>query len=89
MQLPVDEWRPRMQTREVTSVITGAMRGHPIEAFGHSVDELWESTSIGGVTSMFLFDRPDETVRVLQAWRDAAEDAAALEIADLDGLRAA
>jgi hypothetical protein len=44
MPLPVDEWRPRMQTRVVTSVITGAMRGHPIEAFGHSVDELWEST---------------------------------------------
>jgi len=38
---------------------------------------------------MFLFDRPDETVRVLQAWREAAEHAAALEIADLDGLSAA
>src|SRR6201999_2309282 len=32
--------------------------------------------SIGGVTSMFLFDRPDETVRVPQAWREAAEKAA-------------
>jgi hypothetical protein len=38
---------------------------------------------------MFLFDRPDETARVLQAWREAAEEAAAVEIADLAGLRAA
>ena len=69
---------------------------------------------------MFLFDRPDDSVQVLQAWRDAAElvsvrwaafgqaepqtrrsrfaayvaaldaeEAAAVEIADLAGLRAA
>jgi hypothetical protein len=68
---------------------------------------------------MFLFDRPDESVRVLQAWRDAAElvsvrwaefvlaepqtcrsrfaayiaaldaeEAAAIEIGDLAGLKA-
>jgi len=44
MPLPVDEWRPRMQTRVVTSVITGAMRRSADRSFGHSVDELWEST---------------------------------------------
>jgi hypothetical protein len=39
MPLPVDEWRPRMQTRVVTSVITGRCTDQTIEAFGNSIDE--------------------------------------------------